>query len=78
VTTGLDSPERVEITEGLVGGERVVSRGHEGLYAGARVSEVAEGAGERREVTETKKGMEGMPGMEQSSGKPKEGGHGGH
>ncbi len=79
VTTGLDGPERVEITQGLVGGERVVSRGHEGLYAGARVSEVGEGGARRQEVAEPKKGMEGMPGMEQSPAKPKEGGHdGGH
>jgi len=78
VTTGLEGPERVEITQGLVGGERVVSRGHEGLYAGARVSEVGDGGAPRREVTEPKKGMEGMPGMEQSPAKPKEGGHGVH
>jgi len=76
VTTGLDGPERVEITEGLGGGERVVARGHEGLYAGARVSEVGEGGAPRREVTEPKKGMEGL---EQAPPKPKEGGgHAGH
>jgi len=78
VTTGLDSPERVEITQGLVGGERVVSRGHEGLYAGARVSEVGGGGAPRREPAEPKKSMEGMPGMEQSETKPKGGAHGGH
>lgn len=51
VTTGLEGPDRVEITKGLTGDERVVVRGHEGLYAGARVSEVpdaAAGAPERR------------------------------
>ncbi len=78
VTTGLDGPERVEITQGLAGGERVIARGHEGLYAGARVSEVVEGGAPRREIAEPKKGMEGMPGMEESPSKPKEGGHGGH
>jgi len=44
VTTGLENPERVEIAGGLRGDERVVARGHEGLYAGARVSDVAKGA----------------------------------
>jgi HlyD family secretion protein len=41
VMTGLEGPERVEITQGLSGDERVVIRGHEGLYAGARVSDTA-------------------------------------
>jgi multidrug efflux pump subunit AcrA (membrane-fusion protein) len=39
VTTGLEGPERVEITQGLSADERVVVRGHEGLYAGAKVSD---------------------------------------
>jgi multidrug efflux pump subunit AcrA (membrane-fusion protein) len=39
VTTGLEGNERVEILRGLTGSERVVARGHEGLYAGARVRE---------------------------------------
>jgi hypothetical protein len=43
VTTGLENPERVEITAGLRGDEQVVARGHEALYAGARVSEVGKG-----------------------------------
>jgi multidrug efflux pump subunit AcrA (membrane-fusion protein) len=41
VATGLENPERVEITRGLTAGERVVARGHEGLYAGARVTEMS-------------------------------------
>ena len=41
VTTGLEGPERVEIAQGLTGDERVLVRGHEGLYAGARVSDTA-------------------------------------
>jgi multidrug efflux pump subunit AcrA (membrane-fusion protein) len=41
VTTGLESGERLEILRGLAGSERVVARGHENLYAGARVSEVS-------------------------------------
>lgn len=40
VTTGLESAERVQIVSGLTGDERIVARGHEGLYAGARVAEV--------------------------------------
>jgi multidrug efflux pump subunit AcrA (membrane-fusion protein) len=44
VTTGLEGGERVEIVRGLAGGERVVTRGHENLYAGARVREAAAAA----------------------------------
>jgi RND family efflux transporter MFP subunit len=40
VTTGFASADRVEITRGLDGGERVVATGHEGLYARAQVAEV--------------------------------------
>jgi multidrug efflux pump subunit AcrA (membrane-fusion protein) len=62
VTTGLESPERVEILSGLAGGERVVSRGHEGLYAGARVSDVAAEKPVGQEGTDVHKGMPGMEG----------------
>jgi multidrug efflux pump subunit AcrA (membrane-fusion protein) len=41
VATGFESGERVEIVAGLDAGERVVRRGHEGLYAGARVAEAS-------------------------------------
>lgn len=41
VATGLENAERVEVVTGLAAGERVVARGHEGLFAGARVSESA-------------------------------------
>jgi RND family efflux transporter MFP subunit len=41
VTTGLSNADRVEITAGLRERERVVIRGHEGLFAGAPVSDVA-------------------------------------
>lgn len=44
VTTGLENPERVEITGGLRGDEWLVARGYEALYAGARVSDAAKGA----------------------------------
>ena len=43
VTTGLESQDRVEIVAGLDAGERVVRRGHEGLYAahGSRTASAA-------------------------------------
>jgi multidrug efflux pump subunit AcrA (membrane-fusion protein) len=65
VTTGLEGPERVEIAQGLTGDERVVVRGHEGLYAGARVSDTATGASAREEAGDAHKGM---PGMRDASG----------
>jgi RND family efflux transporter MFP subunit len=43
VTTGLENRERVEIVAGLDPGERVVRRGYEGLYAGARIADAAAG-----------------------------------
>ncbi|HEU4367835.1 MAG TPA: hypothetical protein VFV05_06330, partial [Methylomirabilota bacterium] len=73
VTTGLEGPDRVEIARGLTGSERVVARGHEGLYAGARVSETPMAGG-------------AAPGVPVAPAKPdattpmpkKEGGHAGH
>lgn len=76
VTTGLESPQRIEIARGLTGDERVIARGHEGLYAGARVAE-ASGAADaptQKTMPETPekpaspgtprdKGEPGMPGM---------------
>jgi HlyD family secretion protein len=41
VTTGLANAERIEIAGGLAGHERVIVSGHEGLYAGARVTDIA-------------------------------------
>jgi multidrug efflux pump subunit AcrA (membrane-fusion protein) len=43
VTTGLESRDRLEIVAGLDPGEQVVRRGHEGLFAGARVVDAAAG-----------------------------------
>jgi multidrug efflux pump subunit AcrA (membrane-fusion protein) len=43
VTTGLEGRDRVEIVAGLDEGERVVRQGQGGLYAGARVVDVAAG-----------------------------------
>jgi multidrug efflux pump subunit AcrA (membrane-fusion protein) len=44
VTTGLESRDRVEIVAGLDAGERVVRRGHEGLYTGALVADASAAA----------------------------------
>jgi multidrug efflux pump subunit AcrA (membrane-fusion protein) len=68
VTTGLASAERVEIVRGLSVGERVVARGHEGLFAGARVVDTAAGA---KPPETPAKPSEQQP-------MPMEGGHGGH
>jgi multidrug efflux pump subunit AcrA (membrane-fusion protein) len=48
VTTGLEGRERVEIVRGLAQDELVVARGHEALYAGARVTESGAAAGPKR------------------------------
>jgi hypothetical protein len=67
VVTGLEGPERVEITQGLTGGEeRVIVRGHEGLYAGARVNDVSGAATappDKPSAPSTMPDMPGMPGM---------------
>jgi HlyD family secretion protein len=60
VTTGLETPERVEILKGLTAGERIVAKGHEDLYAGARVSDVAAAKPDSQEGTDAHKGMPGM------------------
>jgi len=62
VTTGLESPDRVEILKGLEGGERVVARGHEGLYADARVSDVSAVTPASQEATDAHRGMPGTGG----------------
>jgi len=93
VVTGLQSADRVEIVEGLSGGERLIARGQESLYAGAKVSEVAgtprppsPTAGPQQEPPAAHE-MKDMPGMNHTSGmkepretptKPKEGPHAGH
>jgi hypothetical protein len=69
VTTGLTSLDRVEITSGLNGDERVIARGHEGLYAGAPVRDVAgpapatseHGAGHGAHGTPPAPGVTGPP-----------------
>jgi RND family efflux transporter MFP subunit len=44
VVLGLENPDRAEVTHGLAAGERVVARGHEGLYANAPVRVLTAGA----------------------------------
>jgi multidrug efflux system membrane fusion protein len=63
VTTGLASPERVEVLRGLTAGEQVVARGHEGLYAGAKVVDTTSGAATPPGGEQHK----GMPGMEEAT-----------
>ena len=73
VTTGLEGSERVEIVQGLMGNERVIVRGHEGLYAGARVSDVsaaAAGAPDKTGSQATTTGMPAIRGGEEPPAKP--------
>jgi multidrug efflux pump subunit AcrA (membrane-fusion protein) len=67
VVTGLESPDRVEIVQGLAAGERVVVRGGEGLYAGARVADMA--------ATPEEDERRPVPGKPQPVPQPKEGTH---
>ena len=60
VATGLENPERIEVMKGLAGGEEVIARGHEGLYAGARVSDVSGAKPARQDGADPRKGMPGM------------------
>ncbi|HET8576879.1 MAG TPA: FixH family protein [Methylomirabilota bacterium] len=62
VTTGLEGAERVEIVSGLRAGEQVIARGHEGLYGGARVSDMAAPTSAREPAADPHKGMSGMRG----------------
>jgi RND family efflux transporter MFP subunit len=81
VTTGLESPNRVEIRDGLTGDERVIASGSEALYAGARVADVSGPAPGSSPAPEEQKDMPGMPGMKQPTEKPstpKGGAHGSH
>jgi hypothetical protein len=69
VSTGLEGSERVEVSSGLTGDERVVVRGQEGLYAGARVSEVSDAAAAAPAAA---------PARPEPLGKPKGGEHANH
>ncbi|SRR6266536_2380934 len=83
VTTGLESADRVEILSGLEAGARVIVRGQDGLYAGARVSAAGRGASPGAAATPSSERMKDMKGMEPPTSaptpiKPKEGDHAGH
>jgi multidrug efflux pump subunit AcrA (membrane-fusion protein) len=69
VLTGLEGPDRVEILKGLVGDERVVAQGQEGLYADARVSDVSRATAAAQSGGGT---HQGMPGISESPAKSKE------
>ena len=58
VATGLEGPDRVEIVRGLTGEERVVAKGQEGLYAGARIIDTS-----NMVAAATEGGHVSMPGM---------------
>jgi macrolide-specific efflux system membrane fusion protein len=77
VTTGLENPERVEVTQGLAASEQVVARGHEALYAGARVADVARGKPAAAPGDEHKN-MPGMSVPPATPGDRKEPPHAGH
>ena len=81
VVTGLQNSERIEITQGLESAERVITRGHESLYAGAGVrDDPSPGAVQ----TGGPGGKPDMPDMPETKGpadtptKPKVGSHAGH
>jgi hypothetical protein len=77
----LQNPERVEIAQGLEGDEDVITRGHEGLYAGARVSDASSPRATPSRAPDGAPDMRGMPGMKEQTEtptKPKEGSHAGH
>jgi HlyD family secretion protein len=87
VVTGLHNADRVEIVEGLTGGERLIARGQDSLYAGAKVSEVPASAppavptATPKQESPATPEMKDMPGMKESTDaptKPKEGSHDGH
>ena len=75
VTTELQSADRIEITRGLEAGERVVVHGRDGLYAGARIREMAAGpAGAPPAPASDRGASQTAP----SQTAPKGGGHAGH
>ena len=78
VVIGLQSADRVEIVDGLAGGESLIARGQEGLYAGAKVSEVAATASPTSPGPPPKQEMSGVKDSTEAPTKPKEGSHAGH
>ena len=82
VVTGLQSADRVEIVEGLTGGERLIARGQDALYAGAKISEVSGASQPPSPTPAPKQATPAMPGMKEPTDdaptKHKEGSHAGH
>jgi RND family efflux transporter MFP subunit len=83
VATGLENAERVQVVRGVAAGERLVVRGRDGLYAGARVTEVAAAApasGASAPGTVTPPGSPARGSTPDAAGpaNTKEGGHAGH
>jgi multidrug efflux pump subunit AcrA (membrane-fusion protein) len=68
VTTGLEGPDRVEIVKGLVGEARVVAKGQEGLYAGARITDTSTMTAAPAKSTEPEKGSDQPTGMKDMPG----------
>jgi HlyD family secretion protein len=81
VVTRLQSADRVEIVEGLTGGERLIARGQEGLYSGAKISEVSGAPQPSSPTPAPKEETPAMPGVKEPTDAPtkhKEGSHAGH
>ena len=78
VVTGLQNPERIEIAQGLESGERVITRGHESLYAGARVRDASSPGAVSSDGPDGKPDMPEMKVPSDTPTKRKEGSHAGH
>src|SRR5262245_167177 len=85
VTIGLEGHERIEIVRGLAANEKVVARGHEALYAGARVTESGvaseagpSGPGGAPAGSRTNPDLQSSPSKSETRPAPKEGDHARH
>jgi multidrug efflux pump subunit AcrA (membrane-fusion protein) len=78
VAIGLETTERVEIRAGVSEGEQVVARGHEGLYAGARVAAANSIASPSAGTDHSSHGPPPPPVTSEPPARPKGGGHAGH
>jgi multidrug efflux pump subunit AcrA (membrane-fusion protein) len=78
VQTGLEGSDRVEIRSGLTGDDRVVARGHENLYARARVAEVGATAPPGPGADHSSHGSPPPPSTPEAPARSKESGHAGH
>jgi len=78
VLTGLQNPEHIEIAQGLESGERVITRGHESLYAGARVRDASSPGVAPSDRSDGKPDMPEMKGQSDTPTKHSGGSHSGH